>query len=58
MSAAKEFYGVCLIALAGAGGFALLEVDPVGPLFWAQFISGIVLVPLAALLVIESRRRP
>ena len=58
VSAAKEFYGVCLIALAGAGGFALLEVDPVGPLFWAQFISGIVLVPLAVLLVIESRRRP
>ena len=52
---AKTFYLATFAALLLAACFALLNVNPVGPLFWAQVANGCLLPLLILFLVIEAR---
>jgi len=52
---AKTFYLATFVALLLAACFALLNVNPVGPLFWAQVANGCLLPLLIVFLVIEAR---
>jgi Mn2+/Fe2+ NRAMP family transporter len=53
---ARTFYGATLVSLAVGGLCALLEINPVRPLYWAQVANGFLLPLLVAILFIESRR--
>jgi Mn2+/Fe2+ NRAMP family transporter len=56
-AAARGFYGVAIVVLAGGGAFALLGTNPVTLLFWAQVINGALIPLLIGLFLVTNRTR-
>jgi len=57
VSQAPIFYAVLAVGTAIGALMGVLHVDPIGALFWAAVINGIVSVPLIAVVVLLSSRK-